>query len=129
MRNQPSVFGRILFALPLVLICWLSSTCCADDEHRLQQQFETVVKPILKSMCGECHWGVEANAGLNFEVFKTLDHVLDADRRWSAVVDQIRNKTMPPDDSRPLDDFLAMGAQLFIARQENMSRAIVARLR
>lgn len=75
-----------------------------DDAQRLQRRFASEIKPILQNRCGECHAGSEANAGLNFDAFTTLEQILDADRRWSSIVMVIKQGSMPPDDAEPLTD-------------------------
>ncbi len=86
--------------------CWLVlfslPSAHADDEQRLQKQFDSTIKPMLKEKCGDCHWGVEATAGLGFDRYSRVEQVLDSHRRWEKVVEELKKKNMPPEDAEPL---------------------------
>ncbi len=101
MKNKLVVRDIVCFATVL-LASAITCTVSGDDEQRLQQQFNSEIKPILQNRCGECHTGSEANAGLNFEAYSTLEQILDADRRWLAIVAEIKQGSMPPADAEQL---------------------------
>ena len=71
-----------------------------DDElaSKLETEFKQQIQPLLMEKCGDCHQGTEATAGVNIAQYRTLEQVLDADRKWRAILDQVESGAMPPED-------------------------------
>ena len=88
--------------LTAVLLIAHSVTVSADEFEQLQTKLTHKIRPIFENACGDCHWGLEANAGLNLDAFASVDQVLDSHRQWSKVLSEIENDQMPPVDAEPL---------------------------
>ncbi len=90
----------------LVSCCvMIAGTCNAaqdDPFKKLHNEFQNEIAPILKSKCNACHSGDDANAGVNFDSYQNLEHVLNADRRWLQIKNEIVSENMPPDDEPQL---------------------------
>jgi hypothetical protein len=95
---------RIARAVPLVLV--LSLAAARPVGHAQQAppapSFDSDVRPILDGVCTRCHNERKANAGLNFTTL--LDPASLASKRhtWEAILDQVKNGDMPPEDEDPL---------------------------
>lgn len=81
---------------------WMLALSCvfespADEAEKLQQQFTSEIRPLLEQKCGGCHWGQEANAGIAFDRYQNLGQILDDDRQWSGVAEELESESMPPD--------------------------------
>ena len=66
------------------------------------KEFVDKIQPILKAACLECHSGVEADAGLAINNFKTAKSILKERRTWEKVIDRVQLGEMPPKDAAPL---------------------------
>lgn len=79
----------------------------AEDDlaQQLEAEFTQQIQPLLIEKCGDCHQGTEATAGVNVDQYRTLEQVLDADRKWQAILEQVESGDMPPEDeAEPLSD-------------------------
>jgi len=78
----------------------MSYAAIVDDELAiaLEKQFVEQIQPLLMEKCGNCHQGTEATAGVNVAQYRTLEQVLDADRKWRAILEQVESGAMPPED-------------------------------
>src|SRR5438552_2375968 len=54
---------------------------------------------MLKTYCGECHTGAEAEAGFDLSTLKTDLSDGETFRRWVKIHDKISAREMPPADS------------------------------
>ena len=46
------------------------------DNIRLQHQMNQKFRPLLEQYCGDCHWGPDAEGGLDLQPTKRIDHLL-----------------------------------------------------
>ena len=78
----------------------LSHAVAFDDDQakELEVEFTQQIQPLLMEKCGDCHQGTEATAGVNVAQYRTLEQVLDADRKWRAILEQVESGAMPPED-------------------------------
>ncbi len=109
--NRARPHHRLLSACALILCgCPLfsiltASNATADEQLRLiQREFTSVIKPLLKQACGDCHWGKKPDAGLDLEPYESLDQLLKDRKKWKKIELRVAAHEMPPDDVDPLED-------------------------
>lgn len=91
-----------------------------DPTQTLDAQFQETIRPILQQHCGECHWGDEADAGVNLEPDQTITQVLAHREDWEKVLERVAAREMPPAEQPPLseDEHIAVTQwieQMFLA--------------
>ncbi len=106
-----SALKRSLVAQLLVLACmiFLLGPTEVDgfqdpDNIRLQHQMNQKFRPLLEQYCGDCHWGPDAEGGLDLQPTKRIDHLLQDSKRWQRLKDRVRKGQMPPSDAEPMPE-------------------------
>jgi hypothetical protein len=64
------------------------------------EEFSAKIKPALEQHCGTCHNPVASKSPVPFLKAATVDDMLNARGLWRNVAVQLRNRTMPPRDSK-----------------------------
>ncbi len=70
----------------------------------LQKQLQKEFKPLLQEHCGDCHWGTNAEGGLDLEPVNNLEQLLQDGKRWQRLKDRVRKGQMPPADVEPIPE-------------------------
>ena len=73
-----------------------------NDASRLAAEYSTSIQPILEQHCFDCHSGDDSAAGVNLESYQNLEQILDDDRKWASILNQVSIGAMPPEDEEPL---------------------------
>ena len=94
-----SVFG-LLFVITNFAV--VTAVYGDDQQAKLSAAWSKDIQPLLVEKCGDCHSGPEANAGFDFEASRSFEDVLDADKRWQIIREQIVSGQMPPEDADQL---------------------------
>ncbi len=76
----------------------------SNDLREVQRKYNEKILPLLKTHCGDCHWGPDSDADFNLEGYETLDQLLNGRKKWKKVVVRVAAKEMPPEDETPLAD-------------------------
>ncbi len=76
----------------------------AVDFAPLDRQFQTDIRPLLKSHCLVCHSTKKSEGELDLEQFAKIDDVRKHPRVWLKVVEMLDNGEMPPKEAKPLTD-------------------------
>lgn len=83
----------------------VSTTSSNDDSLRaVQREYNNKILPTLRTHCGDCHWGPDAEADFNLEGFQTLDQLLNGRKKWKKTVVRVAAREMPPEGETPLTD-------------------------
>lgn len=90
MFNRP-----IYFAVSLSLLNAALTLPAADE-------FRTLVHPLLRQHCLECHSTAEKQGELDLQQFDSLDRVQQHPGIWQRVFEQVSGQEMPPKDRPPL---------------------------
>ncbi len=96
----------VVFVLASFMLTPFARAIQTDENsfRTVQRQFLDEVKPILRSSCGDCHWGSEADAELDFSRYESLDQLLEDSSKFKRLVELVSSGEMPPDDAEPLTD-------------------------
>ena len=100
--HQPE---RVFAILVTLIACPLLGVLNAAQEtldERLQREFNEVVRPLLKTHCGDCHMGGANEAGVNLEDYVSIDRIRDHESSWEQVRGVIRADAMPPPEESQL---------------------------
>jgi hypothetical protein len=75
-------------------------------DSTLEDQFATVIQPLLNRFCFECHEGQAAESSVDLSAFKSLDSVRRNPSQWDQIRGVVRIGAMPPADStiQPTED-------------------------
>ncbi|XZE20589.1 DUF1592 domain-containing protein [Pirellulaceae bacterium SH449] len=89
------------------LAAMATSFCCAAAgeetlDERLQREFTEVIRPLLKTHCGDCHMGGANEAGVNLEDYATIERIREHESSWEQVRGVIRADAMPPPEDSEL---------------------------
>jgi hypothetical protein len=76
------------------------------QEVSARESWDRQIRPLIASSCEDCHTGVDAGGGLDFEAFQTVEQVVDQRRLWKKIRDRVRDHQMPPADAEALPDDL-----------------------
>jgi len=76
----------------------------SEKLRAVQSKFTKEIRPLLKTHCGDCHWGDNTDADLNLEKYVTLDQLLEGRDKWRKVMVRVAAKEMPPEDNEPIAD-------------------------
>ena len=69
------------------------------------RSFDDTVLPFVKRYCLACHSGAEAERGVQLDKYRTAESVTEDREVWRKVLDMVRSRKMPPEDSRrPKDE-------------------------
>ncbi len=95
-------------ALVFAAITWLTphqSLLAQINATDLEQQYQAVIQPLLKSFCIECHSDENAEAEVDLTVFPTTVEVRKQTKVWIKIRQMLDSEQMPPKDSKqPADD-------------------------
>lgn len=72
-----------------------------STNDQLNESFQNVVRPYLKTYCLDCHGNVEPEAMLDLSGYSSASDVRKAHRTWAIVRDRILSGEMPPKDADP----------------------------
>lgn len=88
----------------LCLYCCISATnnVFGIDWEKRNLEFSTVIQPILKKACLDCHSGAEADAGLALSHFQNAKSILKERNTWAKVIQRLEIGDMPPAEAAPL---------------------------
>lgn len=67
-----------------------------------EEEFATVIKPILEKHCYECHNSEKHKGDLNLAVFDSLDQVKSVPEVWTTVAERVQAFEMPPKGKKDL---------------------------
>ncbi|MCH2182100.1 MAG: DUF1592 domain-containing protein [Mariniblastus sp.] len=97
-RGKPWIGTWLLVLLtPVTAVAW-------QDAEQLQAQLKREFQPLLQEYCGDCHWGADAEGGLDLEQVQRIDQLLRDAKRWQRLKDRVRRGQMPPPDAEPLPE-------------------------
>lgn len=75
------------------------ATVCSAIEPEPADYFETSIRPVLVTTCGDCHDPNDDENVVRFLAASTADDMNNARSLWSNAAEQLRNRTMPPADA------------------------------
>lgn len=84
-----SVWGTCLF-FPLLNFSSISVSGAQDD-------FTGTISPFVKKYCHQCHQSGESRGDLDFDQFKSSTDITSEFRRWTHVIELVRQGEMPPE--------------------------------
>jgi hypothetical protein len=67
-----------------------------------EEEFASVIKPILEKHCYECHNSEKHKGDLNLAVFDSLDQVKSVPEVWTTVAERVQAFEMPPKGKKDL---------------------------
>lgn len=94
--------GLVAFAMLLSV----NFAAAADDDRKaLQQTFDGVVQPFLRTYCLDCHGPAKPEGKLDLSGYPSLDSIVHQHQIWQIVVERLEANEMPPKDAdlRPTD--------------------------
>lgn len=127
------MFPRALFLFTAVAFTDAAAFCfaqsgsapAADDHATLDQSFQNVVLPHLKTYCLDCHGSDQPEAMLDLSGYESATDVGKAHQTWAVVLERIEAAEMPPKDSQPQptsQESAAIAAWIKTARQLEAQR-------
>ena len=81
---------------------WATGNVYGIDWEKRNLEFSSVIQPILKKACLECHSGAEADAGLALSHFQNAKSILKERNTWAKVIQRLEIGDMPPTDASPM---------------------------
>ena len=92
--------SRVVWRL-IVLVALLTPGAEAAEPVAvsLKQSFKTDVAPFLKSFCLDCHGETTQEAKLDLSSYTSADSVAKAHQTWAIILERLKAKEMPPEDS------------------------------
>lgn len=88
----------------VISIATLSCMVVAMAHAQEANLYETTLRPILEKRCIECHNTGNTKGGVNIDNYKEQARVVKDGAFWLKVLDQIKNRDMPPSTEPPLPD-------------------------
>jgi len=88
-------FALMLMGIPLLLI--------AQPDDPRQKHYQRTVRPIFMEHCYTCHNGEDKKAGIDFDNFFFISSIVRNGELFQKIVEQVENRTMPPEMRSPLD--------------------------
>lgn len=85
----------MLMGIPLLLI--------AQPDDPRQKHYQRTVRPIFMEHCYTCHNGEDKKAGIDFDNFFFISSIVRNGELFQKIVEQVENRTMPPEMRSPLD--------------------------
>lgn len=79
-------------ALAMLSLAILAAHCARGDD------FAKVIVPFSQKYCVECHSSTKPRGGLDLTAYKSETDITGDFRRWSNVIEFVRNGEMPPAD-------------------------------
>ena len=93
---------RVLF---LGIVLASAPVAVAGPGEEIQRRFDAQVKPFLVQHCYACHGNGKHKGELTLDRFTSLTAIQDGEKIWRHVSDNLRTKTMPPEERpRPPQD-------------------------
>lgn len=71
---------------------------CVAWSARAGLDFAKDVRPALERLCFKCHGAEKAKGGVRLDEFNDVASLYRQVKLWESVVEQIRDRAMPPDD-------------------------------
>jgi hypothetical protein len=68
------------------------------------RSYETVVLPLVKQYCLECHSGADAEQGVRLDKYATIAAMSEDRATWRKVLGMLRTRKMPPKENRRPSD-------------------------
>jgi len=68
--------------------------------ERLERQFRDTVLPFLQEHCSKCHGKDKPKGDVDLSVYPTVGSVAKNHRQWAAILEQLKDGTMPPEKSK-----------------------------
>lgn len=90
-------FGIILSGLCGVAVYAAPAPALSSEE-----EFSTVIRPILEKHCYDCHNSEKLKGDLNLAVFETLDQVKAVPEVWITAAERVQAFEMPPKGKKDL---------------------------
>lgn len=108
---------------------------CMGAEAGDREDFDKVIRPLLKEKCFECHRTGKSKGGVNLEKYQEAGGIIKDGQLWLKVVDQIKSRQMPPDTKPRLSEedyrILAEGIDHILQnslKEQNPGHVVVRRL-
>jgi len=100
---------RLQFFLVALAMMLAAASLRADEgtaqAKEIEQRYEPVIVPLLKTYCHECHSGDDAEAEIDLAGMKTMADVRREPIVWLKVREMLGSRQMPPKDAKqPTDD-------------------------
>ncbi len=64
------------------------------------RSYETVVLPLVKQYCLDCHSGADAEQGVRLDKYRTVAAMSEDRATWRKVLGMLRARKMPPEENR-----------------------------
>ncbi len=68
-------------------------------DQSVEERFQEVVRPFLKSQCLACHGAQKPKGKLDLSVYTSVESMIKDHRVWDRVSDRLLAQEMPPDDA------------------------------
>ncbi|MCH8042905.1 MAG: DUF1592 domain-containing protein [Planctomycetes bacterium] len=94
---RTAVFGA------LIVILGLSPSAIGQNQpaaKRLEQVYQSDIRPLLKRYCHECHAGDDAEAEIDFAAFEKLADARRQPKVWQSVRRMLDSRQMPPKEEK-----------------------------
>ena len=120
------MLARVLSLVAVFFSAGVWAVIAADSGKPLDkapQSFDTAVRPFLKHYCMECHSGSDAQRGVQFDKNLTAAAVPKDAEKWRNVLNVLRARKMPPEDSpRPKEEQYAAATSWLQAALDQADR-------
>ncbi len=99
-RRLPSPLGilAVVACLGLVVLAVGGADKVPPPAADAKNDYATVVRPLMKKYCLECHSTEVKKGSLDLERFASLDQVRKGLKRWEQVIEMLEAEQMPPKD-------------------------------
>lgn len=87
--------------LRLLFFVAVASTTGSLKADERAVEFASTIRPLLVAHCEDCHSPLDPDAPLPFLKAEQLKDIQSARADWKSIVQQLRNRTMPPQDMDP----------------------------
>lgn len=102
----------VLWASVIGVICAVavggSSAFAQDDKNDKAEElpsWDRMIRPMFRSYCYRCHNDEKQKGNINLEEVENPRLIMEGRKTWLTVVNVLREKKMPPEDSsKPKDD-------------------------
>ncbi len=86
--------SAILLAFIVLPCLGVSNAAQESLDERLQRKFNEIVRPLLKTHCGDATWVERTRRGVNLEDYVSIDKIREHDSSWEQVRGVIRADAM-----------------------------------
>lgn len=114
-----------------LFFCFTLTGAFSQDSIR----YERDIRPLLSKKCFECHNTGNPKGGVNLDNYKEEGRVIKDGQLWLKVIDQIKNRDMPPKGEPQLSDadyhYLINGINSILQtslQQKSPGRVVIRRL-